>query len=966
MRFKLFTLMAVMLLMALQIARSHAAANSRDIFTDSSQSSGSSDSYTVALGADPFGNDQDVHPTSLEAPATDLPVAPITASSVPTDGLVAYYPFNGNANDESGNGNHATAYGGVTLVADRYGYANRAYSFNGSDGCFLASDSDTLDVQNSITLAAWIKTTDPHSTSELGRIVAKHYTHGSRSYDIHTRSSPDGLGFNLFKTDDTRFNLDTDDSYFDGNWHLIAATYSFSSGVMGIYVDGQLIQASNVGQFNLMQTNVPLSIGCYLLNSTGTLRRAFFNGSIDDVRIYNRALSEAEIQALYQTISDVRITNVRDVSFTVSWLTNVESTGEVRYGTDPNDLNQTAYDERGAATSDDTHYAIVSDLQSETTYYFDVVSGGTIDDNGGAHYSVTTGPSLGLPASDLIYGQVFKEGGTTVAEGTIVYITLSDVDEVDTSGQAAPLSSLVDSDGYWRTSLGNARTADLSDYFIYSASGDRVELEANGAGDGVGCERVDTANDTPATDIVLNVSKCPITWPMSLQSGWNHISLPVEPITTPLMAEEVCDDINAQSGHATEIDHWHNGGWDGHICGLPFNNFELVLGSDYFIKSSSASTWTIEGYEVTEPVSLTLHFGWNSIGIPHTDAYTAESLCDEIISQGVTAVEIDRWHNGGWEGHVCGLPFNDFTIERGIGYFIKASSAGTVIPDAPATPPRPFDKLRAPPRGTADLRQPSRLAREAVPLGGQVIAVRDLRLANFTDSAVTLSWITDEATTGYVLYGETPELGQVAVDVRGAAVQADTHVVTLAKLKPETTYYFKVVSGAEGAENKSAPDTFTTAPSPERVPESDTVYGQVFLADGETPATGTLVYLKLQDHDGVGSTGEAMLLSALVDEQGYWYANLGNGHVSDLSGPFKYSTNGDKLLIEAQGARRLTVDTANDAQAPDMILNETTDPTSITMAAFSTSSPLSSLGLGLLPLALTMLAGVLIARRRRS
>ena len=109
-----------------------------------------------------------------------------------------------------------------------------------------------------------------------------------------------------------------------------------------------------------------------------------------------------------------------------------------------------------------------------------------------------------------------------------------------------------------------------------------------------------------------------------------------------------------------------------------------------------------------------------------------------------------------------------------------------------------------------------------------------------------------------------------------------------------------------------------------------------------------------------------MLLSALVDEQGYWYANLGNGHVSDLSGPFSYSTNGDKLLIEAPGARSLTVDTANDAQAPDMILNETTDPTSITMAAFSTSSPLSSLGLGLLPLALTMLAGVLIARRRRS
>jgi hypothetical protein len=216
-----------------------------------------------------------------------------------------------------------------------------------------------------------------------------------------------------------------------------------------------------------------------------------------------------------------------------------------------------------------------------------------------------------------------------------------------------------------------------------------------------------------------------------------------------------------------------------------------------------------------------------------------------------------------------------------------------------------------------------------------------------------------------VLYGETPELGQVAVDVRGAAVPADTHLVTLAKLKPETSYYFKVVSGAE---DESAPDTFTTAPSLESVPHSDTVYGQLFEADGESPATGTLLYLKLQDHDGVGSTGEAMLLSALVDEQGYWYANLGNTRLSDSLGPFSYSANGDELLIEAQGigTASLTVDTANDAQAPDMILKETTDPTSITVGAFSSSSPLSLLELALLPLAFTMLAGVLIARRRRS
>ena len=382
------------------------------------------------------------------------------------------------------------------------------------------------------------------------------------------------------------------------------------------------------------------------------------------------------------TISDVRITNVRDSSFTVSWLTDIESTGSIRYGTDPNNLNQTGEDVRGASTSDDTHYVLLDNLLPETTYYFLVVSGDTTDDNAGAHYNVTTGPTLGLPGSDTIYGSVFLTESIP-AEGSIVYITLSDADAAGSSREAAPLSALVDHNGFWSINLGNARIADLSSYYSYSANGDTLFLEAQGSADAVGCEKIDTGVDSPARHIVLNVSSCTINKLINLQNGWNHISLPVEPTTMPLTAEEVCNDINAQGGNALEIDRWHASGWEGHICGLPFNNFELLLGSSYFIKSGSQSTWEIEGYQVTEPLSLTLHVGWTSIGIPHTDLYTADTLCDEIIAQGVSAVEIDRWHNGGWQGYICGLPFNQFQIERGVGYFIKSSSAGTVTPSVP-------------------------------------------------------------------------------------------------------------------------------------------------------------------------------------------------------------------------------------------------------------------------------------------
>ena len=652
------------------------------------------------------------------------------------------------------------------------------------------------------------------------------------------------------------------------------------------------------------------------------------------------------------SISDLRITNVRDGSFTISWITNIVTTGEVRYGTDPNNLNQTGYDRRGAATSDDTHYVTLTGLYPNTTYYFDLVSGGVTDNNNGTHYTVTTGSTLEVPASNTKYGQVKKSDGTTAASGTIVYITLKDANGVGTLGQSAPISALVDNSGHWSTNFGNARTADLSQYFSYS-NGDLLHLSTQGAADGVGCKiEVEIGHTIP--EIVLTDS---CTWEINIEPGWNHLALPLDPVTA-YSAESVCDEINNQGGHAVEIDRWHNGGWEGHICGYPFNDFSLVLGSDYFIKSNNVSNWTIKGTVVSTSVTLTLQVGWNSIGIPHTDAYSAESLCNDIINQGVTAIEIDRWYASGWDGHICGLPFNNFNIERGTGYFVKTSTSGTVTPSAPVT----------------SLRQLVRAEKQVpdeIPTG-QAMPIRDLRISNLRDTSVTLSWTTEEATTGYVYFASGSSannrgLMRVAYDSRGADTSSTTHLVVLNHLKPETTYHFEIISGQEVVERGS----FSSAPSVESVPQSDTVYGRVYQADGETPAAGALVYLTLRDGDGEGSTGEAALLLATVDAFGYWQANLGNARTSDLRDSFNYSASGEALLIEVQGegTASQTVDTANDSQAPDMILSEASDPTSITVGSFDDSSSarnaslsFSLFGLLLVSFALTIFA--IVVRRR--
>ena len=225
---------------------------------------------------------------------------------------------------------------------------------------------------------------------------------------------------------------------------------------------------------------------------------------------------------------------------------------------------------------------------------------------------------------------------------------------------------------------------------------------------------------------------------------------------------------------------------------------------------------------------------------------------------------------------------------------------------------------------------------------GPFQSVRDLRVSNLRDTSVTLSWTTDEPTAGYVLYGETKELGQVAVDGRGAQLSAETHYVTLTKLKPETRYYFKVVSGAEDDTNTSFPsaaDSIITASTLEKLPESDSVYGQVFLSDGVTPATGALLYLTLKEAGRTGDTGEATLLSALVDSEGYWHANLNDARTADLERTFSYSASGDELLIEVQdadgGTASQTVDTANHQQAPDIII-KASSPTGISVATYNT------------------------------
>ncbi len=221
-------------------------------------------------------------------------------------GLVAFYPFNNNTIDESGNGNNGTN-NGATPSADRFNTPNSALSFDGNSNFVLVPSSASLNIQNSITLAAWIKTDNPHIIQDLnpGSIVAKHETVQTRQYDLFLYSTDyDSLSFDLvderdnFSSNEYFFGTSTPSALLKNNqWHMVVGTYDYNTGFSQIYVDGALSSARYLGQINLMKSNVPLTIGCYSEQNSNF--RGFFNGIIDDIRIYDRSLSQQEIMMLY-------------------------------------------------------------------------------------------------------------------------------------------------------------------------------------------------------------------------------------------------------------------------------------------------------------------------------------------------------------------------------------------------------------------------------------------------------------------------------------------------------------------------------------------------------------------------------------------------------------------------------------------------------------------------------------------
>ena len=187
------------------------------------------------------------------------------------NGLVAYYPFNKNADDESINNNHGEIFG-ATLTSDRFNSDSSAYHFSGLDYIKIL-DHESLDIPN-VTISVWVKF---DNTSSIQLIVDKHLGSGALdSYEIWFQNNKfwgaigNTSGFGPFISAELIPNL--------SEWYHLVYTYDDLTNTQKLYIDCELVATSEV-LISPSTDNEPLLIGA---SNDQQIPKFFFKGDIDE------------------------------------------------------------------------------------------------------------------------------------------------------------------------------------------------------------------------------------------------------------------------------------------------------------------------------------------------------------------------------------------------------------------------------------------------------------------------------------------------------------------------------------------------------------------------------------------------------------------------------------------------------------------------------------------------------------
>ncbi|PKB16830.1 LamG-like jellyroll fold domain-containing protein [Flavobacterium sp. 5] len=222
--------------------------------------------------------------------------------NIPENGLLAYYSFTGNANDTSGKGNNGIATD-VTPTADRFGNSNSAYSFNGTSSNIEADIADYPLKGEARTITGWFKTTTPVNSAEVDFSLLNYGNINDPNYWFNISFYRKGYLNIQF---DSKI-VQSQENYFNNQWTFFALTFDDSNNTYSLYING-VFKMGGAASLYTNGLNNFFRIGRNKLNN-------YFEGSIDDIGIWNRVLTQEEIAGLFNSVNDNLYTLIPDSKF---------------------------------------------------------------------------------------------------------------------------------------------------------------------------------------------------------------------------------------------------------------------------------------------------------------------------------------------------------------------------------------------------------------------------------------------------------------------------------------------------------------------------------------------------------------------------------------------------------------------------------------------------------------------------
>lgn len=208
-----------------------------------------------------------------------------------TNSLISYYIFSGNANDVSGNYYNGVIHGNINYTNERFGYNSNAFYIKSNNNGYVELPA-SISITSSFSISFWLKTDITRSGSYYNACYLIDRDLSSNYYHYYDWSIRYGMGKKIIFNTGNHTTIDTlisTTNVGDNNWHHICAVYNDSLSSKQLFIDGNLRGQKNFSGSAFENNNIPIRVGY----------PSGFEGAIDDIRLYNRALSLEESNLLF-------------------------------------------------------------------------------------------------------------------------------------------------------------------------------------------------------------------------------------------------------------------------------------------------------------------------------------------------------------------------------------------------------------------------------------------------------------------------------------------------------------------------------------------------------------------------------------------------------------------------------------------------------------------------------------------